>query len=851
MAIKLLQKFKRNTSPLQVPEALAEGVSHGPSGTWAWVLIPGRATDEQNTSTIFQMTADGANDLRRLIPAGAEFHFKIQWGRWSGDDYLREETRPNMPEQRLMHVELGANRITEQRYARRMVLLGVQMDDGTSSAGDPGYVVAAKRALGTSTKKRDATAALAATMKKVQAWHERMRESSFQARPATPQELSWALSRDIRRSVDWVPAGDLIGPGQLSRLMAAQMANNKDHLEASTENGQRFLRMVTCSETGFPATEMELPGGEWLKDLNIVSQEIDDETDESAPVEVSIRGRNITQLAAVTRLRKALALTKEQEREASRGLAGEAPDTVYESGLALRRRLEEVQNGNIGMIEDAPVWIVEAKSLEQLDARTEALIARYGARGITVWAPPHIQDLLWKETVLGDTRRVAEFTQFRPISTLVGAWFHGGSEVGERRGPYLGGNVGSTPGPFRSRLSDAQRTRQAITTAFLGMTGSGKSTGVCLYCIAEAAYGSWVGLVDYKGDLAGSATAAEFLGIPVTRLSTSRQASGSMCSFRFIQNDPIKAASYAIDNLIMLVGGKNRDTRRDEALIRNAALAIAALPDPDARSTAAVIDYLANSDEPDSRRLGVELRDIATDPLARAVVGRPDPNAPSLPTTPGFIYLGFDDLRWPGRETARDDWNPGHRLSMMVAQAGIAYLTYMSSEVKGIPKVIALTELHRLTRYDFGRGFISDIARTGSALDTNLLLDTQACAELVSIDGLVDQINQVHAFRVGSDSEADAQAILLGLEPEEKIRVRQKSWGQGQCLTKDRAGRIAPVQFDYLCAEIQDALKTQAVRDEDSEQHVDAVPDSDGDVHPTVFTTKEIPTPEPDLEPSR
>lgn len=848
--VKLLQKFKRDTSPLRVPEALAEGVSHGPSGTWAWVLIPGRATDEQNTSTIFQMTADGANDLRRLIPAGAEFHFKVQWGRWSGDDYLREETRPNMPEQRLMHVELGASRITDQRYARRMVLLGVQMDDGASSAGDPGYVLAAKKALGTSTKKRDATAALAQTMKKARAWHERMRESTFQARPATPQELSWALSRDIRRNVDWVPAGDLIGPGQLSRLMAAQMANRQDHLEASTENGQRFLRMVTCSETGFPATEMELPGGEWLKDLNIVSQDIDDETDESAPVEVSIRGRNVTQAAAMARLRKALALTKEQEREAAQGLAGEAPDTVYESGMALRRRLEEVQNGNVGMIEDAPVWVIEATSLDQLDARTEALIARYGSRGITVWAPKFIQDLLWKETVLGDTRRVSEFTQFRPISTLVGAWFHGGSEVGERRGPYLGGNVGSTPGPFRSRLSDAQRTRQAITTVFLGKTGSGKSTGVCLYCIAEAAYGSWVGLVDYKGDLAGSAAAAEFLGIPVTRLSTSRQASGSMCSFRFV-GDPQTAASYAVDNLIMLVGGKNRDTRTDEALIRNAALAIAALPDPAERSTAAVIERLATSADPAARELGSELKDIATDPLARAVVGRPDPNAPTLPTTPGFIYLGFDDLRWPGRETPRDDWNPGHRLSMMVAQAGIAYLTYMSFRVKGIPKVIALTELHRLTRYDFGRDFVGEISRTGSANDTNLLLDTQACGDLLKIDGLEDQINQVHAFRVGSDSEADAQAKLLGLEPEEKIRARQKAWGQGQCLTKDRAGRIAPVQFDYLCAEIQEALKTEAVRDDDDDQNIDIVPDSGGDVHPTTFTTQEIPTADEDLEPSR
>ena len=30
-------------------------------------------------------------------------------------------------------------------------------------------------------------------------------------------------------------------------------------------------------------------------------------------------------------------------------------------------------------------------------------------------------------------------------------------------------------------------------------------------------------------------------------------------------------------------------------------------------------------------------------------------------------------LRWPGKETARLDWKPGHRLSMMLLQAGLAY----------------------------------------------------------------------------------------------------------------------------------------------------------------------------------
>lgn len=825
--IKLFQQFRRNESPLKVPTALADGITTGPGGTWAWVLIPPRATDELNSSTIFRMTTEGSNDLRRLIPVGCEFHFKVQWGRWSGEDYQHEELHPGMPEGTRRYIELGASRIEQNRFARRMVLLGVRMDEE-----QPGVRAAASstagRVLGTTTAVQDASAALAGTVKRIRAWHERMKASSFEARPATAQELSWSLRRDLRRTVDWVPSTSVVDAGQVARLRATQVIPHAHHVEVTTDNGPRFLRMITPGGNGFPTSDLELPGGEWLKHLNVVRQDIDEESDETAPVEVSIRGRNVTAKDASKRLRDALALAKEQDREARRGLAEEAPDAVTESAMVLRTRLREVSQGLVGMIEDSPVWIIEAPTVDQLDARTSALIDYYGGMGINLWAPDHIQDLLWKEAVIGDTRRVSEFAQFRPMSTLVGAWFHGGSEVGARRGPYLAGNIGSTPGPFRNRLSDAQLTREAVTTVFLGQTGSGKSTGVMLSCIGEAALGGWVLLADYKGDLGGAATACELFGIPVTRVSTSQQASGSMCPFRFI-DDPETAMSYAIDNLTMLVGGGNRD--RVEVFIRRAALLVARRPRAADRSTWEIIKALAEDDDPAAQILGVELRDLASDPLARPVVGPTDESAPYLPTTPGFIYMAFDDLRWPGRSTPQSLWKPGNRLSMMVAQAGLAYATYMSSRVKGLPKVIALTELHRLTRYDFGRDFVGDIARTGSALDTNLLLDTQACAELLDIDGLVDQVSQVHAFRVETDAEADAQAVLLGLEPEQSIRDRQKSWGKGQCLTRDRARRVAPIQFDYMSAQIQEALRTTPERDEEREV---TVYDTDSDVHPTV-----------------
>jgi len=54
--------------------------------------------------------------------------------------------------------------------------------------------------------------------------------------------------------------------------------------------------------------------------------------------------------------------------------------------------------------------------------------------------------------------------------------------------------------------------------------------------------------------------------------------------------------------------------------------------------------------------------------------------------------------------------------------------------------------------------------------------------------------------------------VMLGLAPEQAIRNRQQSWNAGQCLTRDREGRVGPVQFDYMHPHIRDALQTKPER---------------------------------------
>jgi hypothetical protein len=225
-----------------------------------------------------------------------------------------------------------------------------------------------------------------------------------------------------------------------------------------------------------------------------------------------------------------------------------------------------------------------------------------------------------------------------------------------------------------------------------------------------------------------------------------------------------------------------------------------------------VIAELHRDTEPDARTIGADLADLAKDPTARPVLGLPDLTAPQLTTDPGLVYMCFRGLRWPGKLTPRDQWKPGERLSMMLIQAGFAYAQWMGDRVQGIPKVMALTELHYILPYDFGVGLVSQTALTGRAKDQNMLLDTQEVARLLAVDGLLDQISQVHAFSVSDDDEAQAQARLLGIPFEPQMAEKQIALAQGTALTRDRWRRIGYVHFDYLTKEIEQDMQTKPVR---------------------------------------
>jgi len=818
--VSVFQQITRDITPVHLPDVIDTGVqSCSETGeVWGWVRLHGRSTDDVPVRTLHRMTDRDARDLAGLIPVGKDFHIKIQFSHYDGDSYMGERWDDDLTDGQKAHLGICADRIDAYRLPDRVVLVGVRFDEQAQHGDRQGLAAKLSQRLSSSRKPtKDGEAALRAAASAVHSWIDDMESSGLNAKAATKTEIAWSLARDVQATEpEWLPGDeDFVGPGQVARLAPSRVVPADDHtLILSPDGTERFIRILvptTGAAGGFPTEGLELPGGEWLRDLFIAASEQDKG---APPVEVSIRGTNLSRSDAARRIQAAMNTAREQMEEAE-GVGSIAPQLVREVLANAQARIADISGGRCDMVEDTPTWLVEAKDLRTLRKRCKQVIHHYKGMGIELYEPTGFQDLLFRQFLIGDRIRVREFTQLRPWTTLAGGWGQGGSVVGstDPKAMFLGVNIGSTPRPFQLRVTEASQEGKAGTMAAVGTSGAGKSTAVCLTCLMEAVWGAWVLLTDFKGDLAGVPDAARKFGVRVTEISTNTVAAGSLCPFRYVPN--VKdAQSLAIDFVLALLKGK--PTGQQEAMVRRAAITVAARPNKRDRSCFAVIQELRSTRGPNGEatptsELGDDLADLADDPLARPVVGDPANLAQTLPKGPGLVYMRFSDLRWPGSESNREDWSAGSRLSVMLVQAGFAYATYMAAQVKGIPKLVALTELHLLTKYDFGRDFVGNLAKLGRAQDVAQILDTQEGAEMTRINGLLDQITSVLAFHVNREEEARAQAQLMGMEADESFIDAQTApvvKDHRDCLVLDRDRQLGRVQFDYLTGEIKRLLNT-------------------------------------------
>ncbi|OLF07074.1 ATP-binding protein [Actinophytocola xanthii] len=796
---------------------IADGVLATDDAVWSWAEVPGSSTYLLEEEELGRATWEATAALHTLLPAGAEYHLKVVWSVNTADDYrsswdnLTSVMAPGADD----YIGMGAGRITrnseEGYFRRRLVLLGVRWTDGEHASTLRRARKVARRGLrAQAATYRDAHERVDAARDQINRWFEQAARSALRCKRARAGLIAWSYAREIRRTAFEVPAEATLSGPVLVDLMHGEVdpTTSPSHVVVTdTKTGtRRYVTILAPATNGFPPHELELPGGEWLEILT-----------ELPGVEASVRGINHGQAGSIALIDQGRKITRSQTREA--GLHGaQVPLEITDADDALNVRRQEIQRRQDVMTTNHARWVIDAANADELADRVARVQERYTGV-VRLEVVPHVQDLLWRELLPGDRVRVPEFAQHQPMRTLAGSWFHGGSAVGDTTGPYIGANLGSTPGPVQAHIvSRAERDRSRPTTiTFTGRSGSGKSTAVMLSTVGALAEGAWALLVDPKGDLRGViGVAGELLGVPVQAVDLlDDAATGTMDPMRFCPTADL-ARSLTLDALLGALNADDR--RRGETILEHAVDTVLRWP-RDAWSSQHVISELRSipRDRPEAdvaRDLGDTLAVRARQAHIRAVLGPLAPVAQPLMTGRGLVYLGLAGLELPRHNPDSDKWTVAERCSMTTFRVALHYALQQSRHVRQLKKLVALTELHLVTGYPEGRAFVEWLARTGRALQTWLLLDTQAASDLAVLTGLVEQVVMSFAFQASGRAEQDAQAVLLHRPaPGPRLRGMQASLDTGDCVMLDRDGRMAPVHWDLMNTWIRDALSTDAAED--------------------------------------
>ncbi|MGS0684588.1 ATP-binding protein [Nakamurella sp. GG22] len=845
------EQVRRVDAPAAAPLLITDGALVTAGSVWAWVQIPIASTFLAEEDDLDQATLATARSLAAVLPPAVDYHLKVIPAPHSGDAYRRswagfDSVRSPNAEQ---YIDLGAHRIdlnaATGTYRRKVVLLGIRClenDPNISRTTATGFLNRLAGPATPSKQRRDAVERLAAAQPGIEKWHAAVARYTLHGTPAAAGMIAWAYAREVRRTALPVPEATVVPGPMLAGLCHGDIDPTLDPrfvrvTDLTTGSAQYVSILTAAAGNGFPAQDLELPGGEWLEILTDIHG-----------VEANVRGVNHGQVGSRALLDRGLKTARSQVTEAEEAGAP-VPGDAVEAVDTLTDRRAEVQHRHDVEGTQHPRWVVTADTPMVLAERVAALQQRYDGI-VQLQQVPHIQDLLWKELLPGDQVRVPEFGHDQPLRTLAGSWFHGGSPFGDPAGPYMGANLGSSADPVQLHIASRTDTDRTMPTTlvFTGRSGGGKSTAACLTLLGLLAEGAWALLVDNKGDLAGIVDAARrVLGVTVQEVDVLHPScAGTMDPMRFAPTAD-EARTLTLD---VLLGALSADDRRRGETVLEAAIDHVLAGPRETWSSPSVIAALQDGSAADpnagvAQAISGTLRVRAKTPQLRAVLGDLHPKATPLMTGRGLIYLRLDGLDLPRHTPDPAQWSVAQRCSMATMRIAFSYALLQSRRARTMVKVVALTELHLLTAYPEGRAFVDWLARVGRALKTYLLLDSQSARDLADMIALLEQILMAFCFQATGTTEQDAQAVLLGRpDPGPRLRAAMADLHVGQCVARDRHRRLTVMEFDRLTQWIADTLSTDADDDTPNttppDPHTDPNPDGSTDTTTGTADTDEF-----------
>lgn len=790
--------------------AIADGLVISAERAQAWFVIEPAASqmlpDDERAETVARVISALQKILR-----DRQSQLKIAWAPLTAEAYTASIGRLSP------WVTERADGIDALDLTERHVLIGIDIEDRTT--------VPVANALRSATEwladddrtiPRKERAFLDEAMRKLAA---QLATSPWTVRPANVEMLAWMIASDHHRNADYpIPRDGAIASASLTRLVRGRMVPWPDHIRFYNEAGQETSYSTVLALTQFPK-EIYVPGnGEWLLTLADIERLGEAGEDAHVPVRVQgdIRFEFLSQYAAHRLVNKVRKSAKEQRREAAASSAGETSLEIEVSEEEMNQLGLEIQAGQTQLVRVWPLITVSALTRQALDTSVKAVVAHYAERGIDAVIASDEQREAWLQGLACDQVRLDDLGHVMDAQAFFGSWFWGGSVVGDATGGAVGYTTGATQALVRSHLTEAPRLGDTATGAIVGRSGRGKTTLMQLMALDEADDDAWVVLFDFKGDLdnrhGGIVGCARKFGIHAQAADVGSAFAGAADLLHLAH--PQQALSLAHSQLMMLISDALK-VRAQPVLMEHIARLLET--EPNARSTARLIERLAADEDDIAQRIARELKAYSVDIFGSAIVSSAVADDP-LDTQPGIHLIRFPGASLPPAGIPADQWNTSQKVQAAVIRGFLAWTTQVASTpgLRSMRKLVCLPEAHLLTSTADGAAFLDQTARMGRALGVSLLIDTQDTASLANYPGIMEQIRTVYGFAQKTKSQQDGLAALLGLEPTDAIReqiadVNTGADGEvwhGHCIARDAADRLATVQICYPSTRVADLLDT-------------------------------------------
>ncbi|MFI1890490.1 ATP-binding protein [Streptomyces jumonjinensis] len=805
--------------------ALADGLIVTTSHAEAWFVLDSSNTDLMSESAR-DAELDSANAALSRTLAGLDCHLRILWAPLNASDYQAEAEQMFTAGHWREWAELRVRRLDQMQLPIRYLLLGVRMGERAGQMQTAGARGAQFLGVGGSSLSARDLAKLNAQVRRL---GRRLESSPWKAQPAAVEMLAWMIAREQHRTTP-LPAAQsgMITGARLHTLTRGRVLPHPDHLRIVDARGDVAAWTAVLHMSGFPEVT-ETPGpGEWLRVLSEINYVVDADEEELDPdldpaslirpvnAEASVRFRVQPKREARKKVDDVRRSAKEQRRSAAKASAEEPALQIGETEVVMGGLGRDMNREDVTLVEDHPrIIVTSTTSLADLRARIDAVITHYGGIGIEVVPADDEQRDAWLELQPGDQLRIPGLGHIRDVSAFSGSWWWGGASVGDDRGPIVGYLTGSTSGVFRNDVTAGSDRGDATTTALLGRSGRGKTTALMLSLLDAGFLGAFALALDFKGDLGGLVSAARAYGLNGNLVETGPDFAGTADLFALLAAEGLDVARGEVPAQLSIAIPEWLRERGAETPITRAVNAVIRAGEP---ATWKVIQHLRDSDDELAKEAGEALFELSQNTLGAPFMGRPTGAAPPLVPAPGIWVVQMPGLSLPMPDAPRRDWNPTQRLSVALMHSMLAFgiTTAGRRDLRGLPKLVAVPEVHVLTATREGAGFLQYVARVGRALRTSLVLDTQDPEALAKLTGVVEQLTTVVGFQLTTREQQDALAELLGLPADEHTRALIQSVGllpnkeirHGHAIVRDRRFAAATVQFDVPSRELLTLLDT-------------------------------------------